>query len=74
LLGMTPSPNVVGRILYQAQFCHASGASQADWNIEVIQRILEASLRPVVGPASSQPIDFRSRFILHCALHLSLSY
>ncbi|KAH7245608.1 hypothetical protein BKA59DRAFT_476007 [Fusarium tricinctum] len=60
LLGMTPSPNVVGRILYQAQFCHASGASQADWNIEVIQRILEASLRPVVGPASSQPIDFRS--------------
>ncbi|KAM0255893.1 hypothetical protein ACHAPA_012350 [Fusarium lateritium] len=60
LLGVTPSIAIVSKILYQAQFCHTSGASQADWNIEVIQRILEASLRPVGGPGSSQPIDFRS--------------
>lgn len=74
LLGLTPSTGIVSKILYQAQFCHTSGASQTDWNIEVIQRILEASLRPFTGPGSSQPVDFRSRFVLYCALYLSLLY
>jgi hypothetical protein len=74
LLGVTPSLGIVSKILYQAQFCYTSGASQTDWNIEVIQRILEASLRPLCGPRSSQPVDFRSRFVLHCPLYLSLLY
>ncbi|KAF5002748.1 hypothetical protein FGRMN_145 [Fusarium graminum] len=59
-LGATPHMGIVNKILYQAQFCQTSGASQADWNIEVTQRILEASLRPLSGPGCSQLVDFRS--------------
>ncbi|KAJ4251385.1 hypothetical protein NW762_011366 [Fusarium torreyae] len=59
-LGDTPDPGTVHKILYQAAFCENSGASQIDWNTEVIHRLLDVSLRPTTGWGESQIVDFRS--------------
>ncbi|KAF4956542.1 hypothetical protein FSARC_11544 [Fusarium sarcochroum] len=58
-LGDTPPSGTVHKILSQAAFCESSGASQADWNVEVIHRILDVSLRPANGWGASQLVDFR---------------
>lgn len=59
-LGHTPSLETVHQILYQAAFCNGSGSSEADWNMEVHHRVLEAALRPLNRPGANQPVDFRS--------------
>ncbi|KAM0546275.1 hypothetical protein ACHAPJ_010959 [Fusarium lateritium] len=59
-LGHTPDPGTVHKILYQAAFCENSGAPQADWNTEVIHRILDVSLRPTTGWGKSHLVDFRT--------------
>ncbi|KAJ9412721.1 hypothetical protein QL093DRAFT_2595301 [Fusarium oxysporum] len=51
--GLLPS------ILYQAAYCNSKSCSEADWNMEVHHRVLEAALRPLQGCQMSQLFDFR---------------
>ncbi|KAF9776992.1 hypothetical protein IL306_004749 [Fusarium sp. DS 682] len=57
--GAEPRPTCVQRILHQAAFCAEACAPVSDWNIEVVQKILEVSLREENG-SGSQLVDFRS--------------
>ncbi|RKK81544.1 hypothetical protein BFJ68_g17614 [Fusarium oxysporum] len=58
-LGETPPPEIVHRILHQAAYCNSKNCSEADWNMEVHHRVLEAALRPLQGCQMSQLFDFR---------------
>ncbi|EXK77452.1 hypothetical protein FOQG_17839 [Fusarium oxysporum f. sp. raphani 54005] len=58
-LGETPPPEIVHRILHQAAYCNSKSCSEADWNMEVHHRVLEAALRPLQGCQMSQLFDFR---------------
>ncbi|KAF4451960.1 hypothetical protein F53441_5136 [Fusarium austroafricanum] len=58
-LGETPPPEIVHRILHQAAYCNSKNCSEADWNMEVHHRVLEAALRPLRGCQMSQLFDFR---------------
>ncbi|KAK2470168.1 hypothetical protein H9L39_18316 [Fusarium oxysporum f. sp. albedinis] len=58
-LGETPSPEIVHRILHQAAYCNSKSCSEADWNMEVHHRVLEAALRPLQGCQMNQLFDFR---------------
>jgi hypothetical protein len=60
-LGETPPPEIVHRILHQAAYCNSKSCSEADWNMEVHHRVLEAALRPLQGCQMSQLFDFRLR-------------
>ncbi|KAF5019921.1 hypothetical protein F66182_8061 [Fusarium sp. NRRL 66182] len=55
-LGDTPLPDTIQMILHQASYCNSQGCSEADWNVQVHHRVLEAALRPHWG---NQLIDFR---------------
>ncbi|EGU79513.1 hypothetical protein FOPG_18385 [Fusarium oxysporum f. sp. conglutinans race 2 54008] len=55
-LGDTPLPDTIQMILHQASYCNSESCSEADWNVEVHHRVLEAALRPRWG---NQFIDFR---------------
>jgi hypothetical protein len=57
-LGDTPLPDTIQMILHQASYCNSESCSEADWNVEVHHRVLEAALRPRWG---NQFIDFRLR-------------
>ncbi|KAF4496606.1 hypothetical protein FAGAP_7233 [Fusarium agapanthi] len=58
-LGETPPPEIIHRILHQAAYCNSKNCSEADWNMEVHHRVLEAALRPLRGCQMSQLFDFR---------------
>jgi hypothetical protein len=60
-LGETPPPEIIHRILHQAAYCNSKSCSEADWNMEVHHRVLEAALRPLRGCQMSQLFDFRLR-------------
>ncbi|KAJ4248099.1 hypothetical protein NW762_012869 [Fusarium torreyae] len=57
--GSTPSLETIHRILCQAAFCNGKGCSEADWNVEVHHRLLEAALRPPDGCGLDQLVNFR---------------
>ncbi|KAK7425030.1 hypothetical protein QQZ08_008306 [Neonectria magnoliae] len=58
-LGDTPPPETIQRILHQAAYCNSKGCSEADWNVEVHHRVLEAALRPLQSCWGDQFFDFR---------------
>ncbi|KAF5650921.1 hypothetical protein F25303_4182 [Fusarium sp. NRRL 25303] len=57
--GRVPSLAQAGKIMHQAALCAQYNASLSEWNMEVVHKVLEVSLREENG-FGPQLIDFRS--------------
>ena len=59
--GHTPSPDTVLRAVAAAAECSAHAHPEANWNLEVHQRVLELAFRPPDQPPFRQLVNFMGR-------------
>ncbi|KAM3562509.1 hypothetical protein MY1884_001808 [Beauveria asiatica] len=58
LVGRTPSPGAVRKVMKAALECDAKHHPEANWNLEVHQRILDMAFRPAEESEIGNLIDF----------------
>ncbi|KAF4959431.1 hypothetical protein FGADI_1652 [Fusarium gaditjirri] len=58
-VGDAPSPENVEKIMYQTSRCTRDGAQPNEWNMEVVQKVLELSFRTEHTGRRPQLVDFR---------------
>lgn len=60
-VGDAPSPENVEKVMYQTSRCTRDGAQPNEWNMEVVQKVLELSFRNEHTCRRPQLVDFRCR-------------
>jgi hypothetical protein len=60
-LGDAPGPGSVEEVMYQTSFCTRVDALPNEWNMEVVQKVLELSFRNEHTCRRPQLVDFRCR-------------
>ncbi|EWY80976.1 hypothetical protein FOYG_15268 [Fusarium oxysporum NRRL 32931] len=58
-VGDAPSPENVEKVMYQTSRCTRDGAQPNEWNMEVVQKVLELSFRNEHTCRRPQLVDFR---------------